>query len=278
MRGIVAFLVLVTCGLVSGSAIPMWEFLSRGEKMSHLFNMFVKQVEDHCDQSTMPDCNKVLMVYGLTNLAKMDDDSLDKMDPYQRGAQDIIWDSMMKGSYKSPGVSPTPSAATSTSPSRRNEAQDVYEDDGELTDGGNSLGGPGSAAQDQDDRFVFGHASGPMVVRVMPDGSPVPGDAERLMPRDEDAEEFRLMRGHPMPSLEELQQRAPGRQHQPRHRGPTPASSSIAAPDHDRYQPSPPPAGHFSRLVSASQPHAKFALPPPGMNFRIAPRPHQHQQ
>lgn len=29
------------------------------------------------------------MVYGLTNLAKMDDDSLDKMDPYQRGAQDI---------------------------------------------------------------------------------------------------------------------------------------------------------------------------------------------
>jgi len=29
------------------------------------------------------------MVYGLTNLAKMDDDSLDKMDPYQRGAHDI---------------------------------------------------------------------------------------------------------------------------------------------------------------------------------------------
>ncbi|KAE8748292.1 hypothetical protein FOCC_FOCC004928, partial [Frankliniella occidentalis] len=187
MRGIVAFLVLVTCGLVSGSAIPMWEFLSRGEKMSHLFNMFVKQVEDHCDQSTMPDCNKVLMVYGLTNLAKMDDDSLDKMDPYQRGAQDIIWDSMMKGSYKSPGVSPTPSAATSTSPSRRNEAQDVYEDDGELTDGGNSLGGPGSAAQDQDDRFVFGHASGPMVVRVMPDGSPVPGTSRAHLPRDTSA-------------------------------------------------------------------------------------------
>ena len=29
------------------------------------------------------------MVYGLTNLAKMEDDSLDKMDPYQRGATGI---------------------------------------------------------------------------------------------------------------------------------------------------------------------------------------------
>lgn len=36
MRGIVAFLVVVTTGLVSGSAIPMWEFLSRGEKVSEL--------------------------------------------------------------------------------------------------------------------------------------------------------------------------------------------------------------------------------------------------
>jgi hypothetical protein len=37
----------------------------------------------------VPDCNKVLLVYGLTNLAKMQEDSLDKMDPYQRGATDI---------------------------------------------------------------------------------------------------------------------------------------------------------------------------------------------
>jgi hypothetical protein len=28
-----------------------------------------------------------LLVYGLTNLAKMGDDSLDKMDPYQRGSR-----------------------------------------------------------------------------------------------------------------------------------------------------------------------------------------------
>lgn len=29
----------------------------------------------------------MLLVYGLTNLAKMGDDSLDKMDPYQRGSR-----------------------------------------------------------------------------------------------------------------------------------------------------------------------------------------------
>ena len=38
---------------------------------------------------TFLDCNKVLLVYGLTNLAKMEEESLDKMDPYQRGATDI---------------------------------------------------------------------------------------------------------------------------------------------------------------------------------------------
>lgn len=30
-----------------------------------------------------------MLVHGLTNLAKMEDDSLDKLDPYQRGAQNI---------------------------------------------------------------------------------------------------------------------------------------------------------------------------------------------
>ncbi|KAK6634922.1 hypothetical protein RUM44_000169 [Polyplax serrata] len=72
-----------------GSAIPMWEYLSRGEKMSHLFNLFVHQVEKHCASRPEPDCSKLLLVYGLTNLAKMEDESLDDMDPYQRGANEI---------------------------------------------------------------------------------------------------------------------------------------------------------------------------------------------
>lgn len=53
------------------------------------------------------------------------------------------------------------------------------------------------------------------------------GDVERPLPRDEDAEEFRLMRGQPMPSLEEIQRpserpserpRGPGAQHAAQHR------------------------------------------------------------
>jgi len=41
------------------------------------------------------DCNKVLLVYGLTNLAKMGDDSLDKMDPYQRGSRTMSMHSII---------------------------------------------------------------------------------------------------------------------------------------------------------------------------------------
>ncbi|XP_050542545.1 rhythmically expressed gene 5 protein [Daktulosphaira vitifoliae] len=183
------FLYLFTAFIVastSGSAIPMWEFLSRGEKMSHLFNMFVKQVADFCDSSTMPDCTKVLLMYGLTNLAKMGDDSLDKMDPYQRGSTSMIWDSMMKGGYR-------PSETTGNS--HVNENTDPLE-----TSGGNDLG---SASNNVEDIASppGGYVIGPMVVRVMPDGRPVPGDSQKPLPKDEDAEEYMAMRSKPMPSV-----------------------------------------------------------------------------
>lgn len=43
-----------------------------------------------------------------------------------------------------------------------------------------------------------------MVVRVMPDGRPVPGDSQRPLPKDEDAEEFIAMRSRPMPSMVDM--------------------------------------------------------------------------
>lgn len=43
---------------------------------------------------------------------------------------------------------------------------------------------------------------GPMVIRVYPDGRPVPEDSTRSLPRDEDAEEFRHSR---IPSVEEIE-------------------------------------------------------------------------
>ncbi|XP_063231968.1 rhythmically expressed gene 5 protein isoform X2 [Bacillus rossius redtenbacheri] len=216
---------VVVPGSTLGSAIPMWEFLSRGEKMSHLFNMFVKQVQDYCDSLSMPDCNKVLLVYGLTNLAKMEEDSLDKMDPYQHGATDIIWQSMMKGTYKAPG------AAKDKEPLDYNYASAAGPGAGS---GSNSLGSQEQASAQVEHYAAPGpsqYVIGPMVVRVMPDGRPVP-DSRAPLPKDEDAEEFKAMRSRPVPTIDEIMSR-----------------------DAERAPPSRP------------QPHAVFASPPP--HFRI---------
>ncbi|XP_055609871.1 rhythmically expressed gene 5 protein [Uranotaenia lowii] len=97
---------LVACTLVSlcsGSAIPMWEYLSRGEKMSHLYSMFAKQVSSYCKGTQdMPTnmCKRNLLMYGINKLQDMNESHLDSMDPYQRGAHDIIWDAMMDGHTK----------------------------------------------------------------------------------------------------------------------------------------------------------------------------------
>ncbi|XP_026675470.1 rhythmically expressed gene 5 protein isoform X4 [Ceratina calcarata] len=149
---------------VAASAIPMWEFLSRDEKMSYLYRVFSQQVTQFCGDSSMPDCNKNLLVSGLRNLANMDDSALDKLDPYQRGAKEIT-----------------------TSDSDTNGIADEtmvvhdYIRPSEHT-------GP--------------YLVGPMVIRVYPDGRPVPEDTTRPLPRDEDVEEFK----HPrLPSIEEVQ-------------------------------------------------------------------------
>nr|CAD7595624.1 unnamed protein product [Timema genevievae] len=198
--------------------------------MSHLFNMFVKQVQEYCDSLSMPDCNKVLLVYGLTNLAKMEEESLDKMDPYQRGATDIIWESMMKGTYKTPVDNQEPldySYASAAGPSAGS--------------GSNNLGSQEEASSTVEQFLSPGHNKyiiGPMVVRVMPDGRPVPGDAARPLPKDEDAEEFKVMRSKPVPSVEEIISRQTSYQ-EPR--------QPVVAP-RDRY--------------TSSQPQAVYMVPP----------------
>ncbi|XP_046400188.1 rhythmically expressed gene 5 protein isoform X2 [Ischnura elegans] len=175
-----------------GSAIPMWEFLSRSEKMSRLFNVFVKQVEGYCGESSMPDCNKALILYGMTNLAKMEDHHLDTMDPYQRGASDIIWDSMMKGSFEMPDEK-RPQDFYVSNPSTGSNL--LREGDDYPSDKGSS----GSASNQFSDyatppETISYHPLGPMMVRVMPDGGPVPGDGPQHYPKDEDAEEYALLR------------------------------------------------------------------------------------
>lgn len=58
-------------------------------QMSHLYKIFSKQVASYCTESPLPDCNKNMLVSGIRSLASMDDNQLDRMDPYQRGANDI---------------------------------------------------------------------------------------------------------------------------------------------------------------------------------------------
>ena len=61
--------------------------------MSYLYSMFANQVDEFCGKSTMANCNKELLKYGLGKLKDMPEDHLDVMDPYQRGANDIskLW-------------------------------------------------------------------------------------------------------------------------------------------------------------------------------------------
>lgn len=55
-----------------------------------------------------------------------------------------------------------------------------------------------------------GPIMGPMVVRLMPDGSPVPGDSIKP-PKDEDIEEHNAMRANPIPSVSDIMKQ-PSRQ------------------------------------------------------------------
>uniref|UniRef100_A0A023ELX7 Putative secreted protein n=1 Tax=Aedes albopictus TaxID=7160 RepID=A0A023ELX7_AEDAL len=71
--------------------------------MSHLYSMFAKQVSSYCKGSQdMPTnmCKRNLLMYGINKLQDMNESHLDSMDPYQRGAHDIIWDAMMDGHTK----------------------------------------------------------------------------------------------------------------------------------------------------------------------------------
>nr|XP_034193168.1 rhythmically expressed gene 5 protein isoform X1 [Osmia lignaria] len=170
----------------TASAIPMWEFLSRDEKMSYLFRVFSQQVATFCVDSSMPDCNKNLLVSGLRNLANMDDNALDKLDPYQRDAKEIIWGAMVKNGYSTRVA---------------HEPNESY-----FATGTDSVATSGSETNGLGEETISEHTGpylvGPMVIRVYPDGRPVPEDSMRPLPQDEDIKEFRHSR---VPSVEEIE-------------------------------------------------------------------------
>ncbi|XP_025073062.1 rhythmically expressed gene 5 protein isoform X2 [Pogonomyrmex barbatus] len=179
---------------VTGSAIPMWEFLSRDEKMSHLYGLFSKQVARFCADSSRPDCNKNLLISGIRSLASMDDNVLDKLDPYQRDAKEMIWRAMVGSNRFSSRISHENDDSYFTT------GADLLANSGSETNG---LGEETAASGDYVPSEASGpYLAGPMVIRVYPDGRPVPEDQKRPLPKDEDADELRYSR---LPSIEEIE-------------------------------------------------------------------------
>ncbi|CAL4153379.1 unnamed protein product [Meganyctiphanes norvegica] len=92
---------LALSATVYGSPIiPIWEMLTHQEKMGRLMYVFTHLVDNYCKGSNIPDCNKVLTLYGMSNLVNEDDSVLNLMDPYQRNSRTIIWEKVMRGDFK----------------------------------------------------------------------------------------------------------------------------------------------------------------------------------
>lgn len=164
--------------------------------MSHLFRVFSQQVARFCADSSRPDCNKNLLVSGVRNLAGMDDNLLDRLDPYQRGAKEMIWRAMVETNRFSSRV------GHDTDESYFTTGADPLATSGSETNG---LGEETMTANDYvrpSGEHTGPYLVGPMVIRVYPDGRPVPEDSTRPLPRDEDAEELRYAR---LPSIEEIE-------------------------------------------------------------------------
>lgn len=235
--------------LCSGSAIPMWEYLSRGEKMSHLYSMFAKQVSSYCKGSQdMPTnmCKRNLLMYGINKLQDMNESHLDSMDPYQRGAHDIIWDAMMDGHTKNgkkkvQQTTETPAQIASGAQYEHNplfddpapqkqqqqpiRKQDKYGMDYEYSNAASAQDLQYAEPQNylplqSGGRYQYAvpsahfdslapyeqntnYLTGPMVVRLRPDGTAVDEAPHKVLPKDDDIKEMTIGK-EKMPTFQQI--------------------------------------------------------------------------
>lgn len=205
----------------TGSAIPMWEYLSRDEKMSHLYSMFAKQVQQYCKSRSdlsKPQCKRDLLMYGLNKLNTMSESHIDTMDPYQRGANDIIWDSMMNGHPMMTEDAQTTSTqrpatfepAASHQGGQTNQGlffkeqgDSSYANDMELSYDNNYVPQSSNVNLQYLDNNEPHYLTGPMVFRVHPDGTPVSGDREKPLPKDDDRDDMTMGRDR-LPTMDEI--------------------------------------------------------------------------
>ncbi|KAK3881896.1 hypothetical protein Pcinc_013695 [Petrolisthes cinctipes] len=116
--------VVTMVAAASGAAIPIWELLTRQEKLGRLMYVFLHLVDDYCTDSNIPDCQKVLTLYGLSNLVNAEDNSLDEMDPYHYNSRGFIWKKVMKGDFKLPSLKNFDSEASDSDYELGNEVDD----------------------------------------------------------------------------------------------------------------------------------------------------------
>lgn len=201
-----------------GSAIPIWEFLTRNEKMSYLYSTFGQLVSVHCKATAastakpVNECKRDLLAYGYEKLQTFSDAQLDLLDPYQRAANELIWSSIMRNHPSSTLITtrkplPTPpdssliilthqkpaNTAGSTNTHSQNPLFDSEADnkhkfamDMDITYG--YANGQTDNQKSSTETFL----SGPLVFRVRPDGSPVEEDQHKPLPHDDDLEAYQL--------------------------------------------------------------------------------------
>ncbi|EDW73940.1 uncharacterized protein Dwil_GK21646 [Drosophila willistoni] len=216
----------------SSSAIPIWEFLTRNEKMSYLYSTFAQLVSVHCKSTAgavggaavpVNQCKHNLLGYGYEKLQTFSDAQLESLDPYQRDANELIWSSIMREHPSATLITtrkplPTPPASSliilsqkqeqpSQNPlfaSTGNEQKFQYAMDMDMAYGYgaqpdskpptspsmSSSELPQAAALTGEPPKTY--LTGPLVIRVRPDGSPVEEDKNRPLPRDDDLDIFRL--------------------------------------------------------------------------------------
>ncbi|XP_054739446.1 rhythmically expressed gene 5 protein [Anastrepha obliqua] len=223
--GVGAAKVIATCLILCvsmqmccGSAIPIWEFLTRNEKMSYLYSTFGQLVSVHCKAtaatSSLPvnQCKRDLLAYGYEKLQTFSDSQLDQLDPYQRDANELIWSSIMREHPSSTLITtrkplPTPpdssiiilthqnpaNTAPSTSAHNQNPLfnSDIDHKHKFAMDMDIAFGYPNSQSDNQKP-YTETFLSGPLVFRVRPDGTPVEEDQHKPLPHDDDLEAYQL--------------------------------------------------------------------------------------
>ncbi|XP_023162585.1 rhythmically expressed gene 5 protein [Drosophila hydei] len=232
-----ARLILASCLLSAiaiqmsaASAIPIWEFLSRNEKMSYLYSTFAQLVSVHCKTTVggglpVNQCKHNLLSYGYEKLQTFSDGQLEALDPYQRDANELIWSSIMRDhpsaqliTTRKPQPIPTPPSSSLIILTHRQPAQNpLFESNAGNTehkhkyamdmDMAYGYGGeqPSGAASEQPVAAALTaeppqtYLSGPLVIRLRPDGTPVEEDKHRPLPRDDDLETYRLANNSNLP-------------------------------------------------------------------------------